>query len=163
MKNKIIKIKPDLSFSYSQFFIFDHEVTEPGLEWTDKHVRQGFARRPQVISIGTLLEYGVAKASLICGTFDVFSGYHRVLAIPLRIKSGAVSIAGPEESDLNRHYVVEPGNYRVTVAQSVLGDDLEKIVILLEKTKALHQTSEILVADGGLNPILPLLETAKKA
>jgi hypothetical protein len=154
------ELVPELVFSYSQFFVYDHAIDTPSCLWTEEHVRQGFARREGTISVGTVLEYGVAKVLVGINEHLEWINYERVIAIPLRITSGRVAIDGPEEYPINRTVAVPSGTYRVIIAQRVISADHEEVVINLETTSSSYTLSEILRADELLDPPAQLLETA---
>jgi hypothetical protein len=155
-----ISLSPDLEFSYSQFFVYDAGLTSPACEWTETHSKQGFARRECAVAIGTLLEFGTANVVVTFGTPSNLEPYERVLAVPLEVKTGAVSIDGPEESGGKRVVVAASGHYRATVAQRAVDDSREDINIWLEKVDVPIRHSELLVVDEALDPPAALLETA---
>jgi len=162
-------ISPDLYFSYSQFMVFDASVKLPGCDWTDAHISQGFARRHGVVAVSTLLEFGTARVAVTLAAPDPHSlqAYTRVIAVPLAVTSGTLSIQGPEEDAGTRQVRVAKGHYRATIAQVVRdaehGDDedeKEDIRIWFEKVDVPVMRSRLLVMDDGLDPPTPLVETA---
>jgi len=85
-----------LRFGYSQILVYDSVVSQPGCNWTDAHVAQGFVRREGVVCFGTLLGYGKAEVEAIHGDFAP-RDMPRVIRCPLGLESGSVWVVGPEE------------------------------------------------------------------
>jgi len=153
-----------LYFSYSQFMVFDRSVELPGCDWTESHVRQGFARREQNVSFSTLDEFGTADLVVHLGPYVSASRHQRVIEVPLQVSSGKVVVCGPEESGAEEHVVsVESGPYRLVAAQALVTEGLEAIDLYLEALTAPITRSRILVADRALQPPDPLLETVEVA
>jgi hypothetical protein len=151
-------------FSYSQFLVYDRSVELPGCAWTDDHTRQGFARREQNVSFGTLDEFGTADLIVNLGPYAPARAYQRVIEVPLHVPSGRVLICGPEDSDAEARAVdVEPGHYRLVAAQALVADERETIDLFFEKVTPPSARSRILRADEELHPPDPLLETVDVA
>ena len=94
-----------LYFSYNQFLVFDRSVaTRPGLDWTEVHSKQGFARREKTVSFGTLLEFGHAEVAVHLGPYKPTNNHERVIEVPLEVPSGEVVIGGPEEAPRTARY-----------------------------------------------------------
>jgi competence protein J (ComJ) len=153
---------PELQFSYSQFFVFDSAVPTVGCHWTERHFRQGFARRDGTVSVRTLLEFGVADVAVTVGAPSSVEAYGRVLAVPLLIRSASLSIRGPEEQRGMRDIAIPNGHYRVTIAQTAVGETREDVHIWVEKSDVPIARSQLLVVDEELDPVWPLLETANE-
>ena len=156
------RMLPPLQFAYSQFFVYDANVVSRGCEWTERHSKQGFARRDGVVAIGTLLEFGEADVGV---TFDIPANvgtYERAIAVPLRIRGAAIVVDGPEEVGRVRRIAVPNGHYRVTIAQKVMSETREQVGIWLQKVDLPVVRSELLVVDEELEPQEPLLETANR-
>jgi hypothetical protein len=151
---------PDLQFSYSQFFLYDAAIPSPACIWTERHSKQGFARRDGVVAVGTVLEFGSAAVALVVDRPSNVQQYQRALAVPLHIRSGSLAIDGPEESPGVRKVPMATGFYRVTIGQNVLDDLREEVTIWLERSDIPFARSELLVVDENLDPSEPLLETA---
>jgi hypothetical protein len=150
-------------FSYNQFMVFDKEVKSPGNDWTDDHVRQGFARRDSSVNFGTLLEFGDAKVQVFKAPYAPDENDERVIAVPFFCSSGEVLIEGPEE-DSRDPVRIEPGHFVLTVAQQVNQED-ERLFIRLYFSSVESQTvhSQIIVADEQLTLPHQLLETSEIA
>ena len=152
-------LSPRLYFSYSQFMVYDQSEQMPGCDWTEEHTAQGFARRESTVCFGTPLEFGHADVAVIFGPYQPQAEYERVIAVPFRSGSGKVTIEGPEEMDADRVFDVPSGDYRLTAAQTIIGDD-ERIDLFFEPVAAPLKQSSIIVADEMLNPPEPLIETS---
>jgi hypothetical protein len=165
MKTLPLTLSPDLYFSYSQFFVYDASVQMPACEWTKAHSDQGFARRNATVAFGTLLEYGTAKVDVAIRPYQPREDYERVIAVPFTVVSGKVIVDGPEESETGRerNFTLPSGNYRLVAVQRVTGDENEAIDLFFEPLGEALERSAVLVADDGLNPPTPLLETAAVA
>lgn len=153
---------PELFFSYRQFFIYDPAVGNPACAWTDRHIKQGYARRPNTIAVATILEFGTATVQFGLDEDCDWKRYERVLAIPLQIESGRISIDGPEEYPISRELELPSGVYRAIIGQLVASEITEEILVVLEQSQSGNFSSEILQADNQLSPIYPLLETADR-
>lgn len=165
MTKSSIFIRPDLYFSYSQFFVYDGSIHMPACDWTKAHSDQGFARREGTVAFGTLLEFGTAKIIVTTNPYQPSDEYERVIAVPFTVISGKVIVDGPDEAETGgeRNFEILPGNYRLTVAQRVIGDEKECIDIFFEALANPIERSAVLVVDKALNPQIPLIETAEIA
>ena len=162
MCNKI-SLEPPLYFSYSQFMVYDQAVQAPGCRWTERHTRQGFARRESAVCFSTLLEFGRADVTCSLCRFQSAEDYERVIAVPFLTTTGKVLVEGPEELNVTRVIELEKGNYRLVAAQRVTGDKTERLDLFFEKLEGPSRKSDILVADPELRPEVPLLDTADVA
>jgi len=153
-------LSPRLYFSYSQFMVYDQAEQLPGCDWTEEHTAQGFARRESTVCFGTPLEFGHADVSVMVGAYQPQSDYERVISVPFRSVSGKVTVEGPEELDVDRAFEMPCGDYKLTAAQAIVGEDEERIDLFFEPVSAPLNGSSILVADEMLNPPEPLIETA---
>lgn len=159
----MLLLESSMYVSYRQFMIWDASVPVPGLDWTQKHMEQGFARQDSVANVNVLLEFG--DVSLFVSKVEAFvnNGYKRVIAIPFRVVTGNVFVEGPEEWGTDRSFSIETGNYCLYVAQKVETDDSENPRLVIECVfcpPCPQDISQIVVADDELLPQYPLLETA---
>lgn len=160
MTNEPVIYAATVYFSYNQFHVFDASVKLPGCDWTDGHYKQGFARRDQTVNFGTLLEFGKGEVTVHLGPYREQAGHERVIEVPLEVSSGEVVIGGPEEYP-DKHVVKLPeGHYRLAAAQAVIGDDRETIDLYFERIGEPLQSSKVILADGELAELGPLLESA---
>lgn len=152
-------------FSYSQFLVSDETVELRGLAWTETHSRQGFARRPSTVSIGTILEFGTGFVSVYFGPYIGHELYERVISVPFFSPTSRVVVEGPEEYPVpvDRILTLQPGYYRLFAAQQVLDDDEELIDLYFQQLDKPANSSEILVAGDDLDPPESLLEEAEIA
>jgi hypothetical protein len=156
-------LEPTLNFSYGQFFVYDRFVRFPGCIWTERHYAQGFARRESSVCIGTLLEYGLGEIRFQLQEYSPDEAFERVIAVPFRVITGSIVVAGPEELRPQRSITVPIGNYRLVAAQRVVGDEEEALNLFFEELKVPSSISEILKSDVSLRISGELLETAETA
>ncbi|MBS1792803.1 MAG: hypothetical protein JSS81_03055 [Acidobacteria bacterium] len=149
----------ELYFAYNQFMIFDTSVKLPGNDWTDEHIRQGFARRPSSINFSTLIDFGTANVIVYKGSYILDNSDERVIAVPFLCVSGKVRIEGPEEIS-PRIVKIEQGNYKLTVAQTV-NRATEIIKVYFNKLDTPLERSEIIVSDEELSTVTQIVETAE--
>jgi hypothetical protein len=162
MTNKAL-LTPQLYFSYGQFMIYDLTTELPGCAWTAQHTAQGFARRETVACFNSILEYGHATVTVTRGEYVPHAKYMRVISVPFRVDSGKVLIEGPEEFGVGRAIDLNAGNYLLTAAQLIVGDDEELIDLFFASRAVTVDHSKIVVADDNLHPSSDLLETADAA
>ena len=143
--------------------VYDQTEQLPGCDWTEEHTAQGFARRESTVCFGTLLEFGHADVSVMVGSYQAQSDYERVISVPFRSVSGKVTVEGPEEFEVNRAFEMPCGDYKLTAAQAIVGEDEERIDLFFEPVFAPINGSAILVADEMLKPQEALIETAGRA
>jgi hypothetical protein len=53
--------------SHSQLLVFDRTVSEPGCEWEERHIKQGFARARATACFRTLIDRGEADITVNSG------------------------------------------------------------------------------------------------
>jgi hypothetical protein len=150
-------------FSYGQFQVFDSSVKLPGCAWTDGHYKQGFARREQNVSFGTLLEFGYGDVVVHLGAYRGRDVHKRAIEVPISVSSGEVVIGGPEEYPNKQVVKLPNGHYRLVAAQTVTSDDREGIDLYFEQLLEPLATSQIIIADDALHPPSPLLESVEVA
>jgi hypothetical protein len=152
-----ITLSHRLYFSYSQFMIYDQSVQLPGCDWTKKYTQKGFARRESTVCFGTPLEFGYADVTVMSGSYLPQVEYEQVISVPFRSDSGKLMVDGPEEMDADRVFAVPIGDYKLTAAQTIIGND-ERIDLFFESVVAPLKHSSVIVADEMLNPPEPLIE-----
>jgi len=153
----------EIYFSYGQFLVFDSSVELPGLDWTDAHSKQGFARRGRNVAFATILNHGTARVRLFFSSFEPSDSYERVIEVPIFLPSGDVVVGGTEEFDDINRVIVEAGHYRLTCAQSRDGEQGESIDLFFERTRDPITTSRIIHADSEIDVPSTLLEIAETA
>lgn len=153
-----------LFFSQGQFIVSDESYDVLSLRWSEVETRQGFARREQIASIGTIVDAGYAILSIYSGRYQVDERHTRVVEVPLRIDGDSIEIQGPEEPSRAHAMRIAPGHYRVTAAQFVTGEGTgvvgEVIDLFLEPVEERLQGSRVIVADDKLDPPEELSELA---
>jgi hypothetical protein len=140
--------------------VYDQTEQLPGCDWTEEHTAQGFARRESTVCFGTPLEFGHADVWVMVGAYQPQPDYERVISVPFRSVSGRLTVEGPEELDVDRAFEMPRGDYNLTAAQVIVGEDEERIDLFFEPVSAPINESSILVADEMLNPPEPLIESA---
>jgi hypothetical protein len=121
--------------------------------------------RPRLCTAGvdrklqTLLEFGEADV-VVDSAYQERDEYERVVAVPFLVTSGNVIVEGPEEIKSKRKLKLRPGNYRLTAAQRVTGEEEEAIGLFFESLSKPLERSSILVADKALRVLNSLSETA---
>ena len=143
--------------------VFDQSVRLPGCDWTDEHYAQGFARRESTVNFSTLFEFGEADVAVTCRAYKSGEQYERVIEVPFRVTSGKVIVGGPEDVEDKRITELLSGDYRLTAAQRVIGDEEEAIDLFFELLSKPLERSTILVADKSLTIADPLSESAGTA
>lgn len=143
--------------------VYDQSVQLPSCDWTDAHFDQGFARRESAASFRTLEDFGRADVRVMCGPYSPHASYRRVISTPFLIETGRVVIGGPEETLEERSLQLPAGSYRLTVCQSLVGEELQEIDLYFERLQRPLTRSEVLVQDEGLTPPATLVETARIA
>lgn len=153
-------------FSYQQIIVSD-AMERAGLDWTDAHTSQGFARRESNASFKTILESGLGEVQVFSARPECWDAYERVIGVPFRACSGRITVDGPDAPGDEVRLTVPVGDYRLYCAQRVtVDDDLhgeECIDLFLEQLERPAERSEILVRDAALVPPSVLLENAKVA
>ena len=80
----------ECNFSFSQIGVFDASLERPFNDWSDDHVRQGFAWRPGSVFFGTLVESGTAQVSvLFADEVPDLSWARRAIVVPFVSGVGA--------------------------------------------------------------------------
>lgn len=157
-----------LPFGYNQFIVRDRDADAAGLDWSDRHVAQGFARRDQIISFGTLVGWGRATVHVQLGGQVDSHQYERIVKVPFHCPSGLVELMTPDMAyGESSFFQVECGHYSVLAAQRLVSDPgrlsahpLIEVVLLLEPRDQSLDRSEVVKADADLSPQFPLLESA---
>lgn len=152
-----------IEFSHGQIIVADAAIKAPGNYWTERHSRQGFARRESSVGFATLCAFGHGRLIVDCGGLILYHRYERVIAVPFEVVSGRVEIAGPEEDYGIRVIALEKGNYRLVCGQRLRTDGALELGLTFEPVVSPLTRSEVLVQDAALSPVLPLIESAQIA
>ncbi len=154
----------DFEYSFGSLFITLPKATYSLGRWTEQHNSQGFSLAPGIIQISTLTQFGSANLTVYVQQYEKQERFERVIEMPFEVPTTQIEIGSIERVRDPVIVGVEPGHYRVVVAQSLLGEDeigagREEIEIFLEKVDVPLCKSRILVCDAALNPPEVLLET----
>jgi hypothetical protein len=152
----------EVQFSYNQLLIYDVSVAVPECEWTEDHVRQGFARRISNICLGTILQGGTARIRVYHGPYVQQDRYHRVIATPFYSPQGKVVVSGLLEIHIAHLVQLGPGHYRLVSAQTLVDEaqEREHIDLFFVPEDVPSSQSEILLGEPDSSPPTPLLEDA---
>jgi hypothetical protein len=84
-----------IGVSYSQVCVFEARLENPFNDWSDEHVRQGFAWRPGSVSFATLDEGGPLRVRISSGSFEPSSSpASRIVRVPFEVpEHGEVDVA----------------------------------------------------------------------
>ena len=146
------------SISYSQIAAFNADLDSPFNDWTDRHVAQGFAWRPQSVSFKTLVESGPAAVEVNVldeiPTFDAI----RVISVPFHCpEGGTIEIASIADSAVTN---VPPGDYQLVFQTGFQGEDCWCRLSFVSHSVT---NAEILIWDGTEQPEEPLWMEAEPA
>jgi hypothetical protein len=148
-------------YSYNQIIVYDSLEKAPGCLWTERHWRQGFARRETTICFSTLNQAGKARLSVVQDA-AVIAEVSRTIRASMQCLSGKACIEGPDEYPIERFVRLSPGNYSITLSQRM---DPEAGLLLYLSFNQIEQVipSQILKADALLQSSIEILETAEEA
>lgn len=100
-----------ISVSYSQIAVFNGGVDDPFSVWTDQHVAQGFAWRPESVSFKTLIDAGPTSVEVVVADHMPSPSGLRAIAVPFECsEEGEVEVASISDS---RIFVVPSGQYQL--------------------------------------------------
>lgn len=157
-------------FSHNQIIVHDLMSLPPESSWSQREFDQGFSKSRMWVSFGTLLAWGRAAVQLAASSDLAIAGAERAIAVPIASPTGRLVICGPEDSQVSEMCVVEPGEYRLVLAQRVLNPDVDDgtvpcidVRVFVEPCRKDDCRSEILVQDEDLTPQFPLLEDCENA
>jgi hypothetical protein len=153
---------PPLYFSYNQFTVFDRKMDEVLrkyiIELSGEHLKQGFGRTDSIVVFRSIIDHGWADVFVVDSLFVREARHLRAISVPFSAVSGVLTIDSPDDMRSKREWSIDPGNYYMTVAQSLI-EEKEIIELFFEKTENLPQRSQVIVCDGDLTPPARLLET----
>lgn len=155
-----IVLDSKLSISYSQIAIFDVDTVDPFNDWNRRHVQQGFAWRPGSVSFGTLFESGelLIRVYLGAGQTLAEAGSLRGWQVPFAVgSSGRVEFSSISASALCD---IGSGSYALSC---FMGGDEDSAWCSIHMTPEEDCDPRVLVHDGALCPVYPLLMEARPA
>jgi hypothetical protein len=98
-----------LSVSYCQIAVFESSLERPFNVWTDKHVKQGFAWRPESVSFRTVEEAGRHVIDIVIGDVGLSADAARIIQVPFEVPpSGSIEVASISDSVSQ---ILPPGRY----------------------------------------------------
>jgi hypothetical protein len=152
---------PVLEVSYAQVAVFQSPLQQPFNDWTDSHVRQGFAWRPGSVSFATLGEAGQMEVEVLRQAFGPeHSNADRIIVVPFEVDAaGDVEVASISDGKL---ISLPPGNYRLTFEHGLKADGMMWCRFWFEAT-SVAVVPEIVRADEALAPVGQLLMEARPA
>ena len=84
-----------LDVEYRQIAVFTAKLAKPFNDWTEEHVRQGFAWRSGSVSFQTL-DDGPIDVAVIVGAAAIATDASRAIRVPFRVdRPGKIEIATP--------------------------------------------------------------------
>ncbi|CAG9246492.1 competence protein ComJ [Burkholderia sp. AW33-5] len=98
--------------SYNQMCVFDGALDEPFNDWTDEHVRQGFAWRPGSVSFGMVENTETAVVIEATNTVEPDPAAFRVIAVPFTVPAHGSVVVGSIGDE--REIEIDAGIYRLT-------------------------------------------------
>ena len=141
-----------LDVSYGQVSVFWAILANPFNDWSEAHVRQGFAWRPGSVSFKTL-DDGPMDVSVTIGASAVSADASRVIRVPFTIeKPGDLEVATIGGTWPLK---IEPGEYALTFEHGLSSSNLWCHFIFHRVRHAI--AAAILVADAELAPPPALL------
>lgn len=152
-----------LYFSYGQLIAYDTTEQAPGSIWTDKHINQGFVRRPKCVGVCTLLKNGTARIAVFHGEPMPLEDYDRVLSVPINLPSGILHLEGPEEVTIHRSVSLSPGVFRIGFAQMLNSDANLRVDVFIKMIDEANPLSKLLKSDNALSESVVLCETGDAA
>lgn len=149
-----------LEVSYAQLAVFDARLERPFNDWSDAHVRQGFAWRPGSVSFATLETSGPIEATVARSTETSPSAEpERAIVVPFTVPAhGEIEIATISAS---MPLPLAPGEYALTFRHGHAADGTWAVLTFELVTVPVR--AEILVADAALRPGSELVMTATPA
>lgn len=115
-----MRLKP-IEVSFGQLAVFNSDLQDPFNDWTDAHVRQGFAWRPGSVSFAVLSSSGSIDIEVFVNSPDKFSDTaQRVIAVPLLVNEARlIEISGVSQGQVLE---IPAGPYRLTFEHGLTQD-----------------------------------------
>lgn len=142
----------DLYYSYSQISVFLPSLNQPFNDWSERHVKQGFAWRNHSVSFRMLQEEGLCKLSIIVDSeFKPNTSAIRAFAVPFEIDNNEVEIGSITDS---RCFDVPSGQYALYVEVGMTNEGQEWASVTFVSQARIEP--QILIVDSDLSPEYPL-------
>ena len=136
----------------STFFVVDDSIEPPEpFDWKNHDWLRGGIYTDSYIHLSAMTSYADAQVQIFLEEYESKPEYQWVVQLPLVLSQGKLAVRAVNCFDLTAQ--LEPGNYKVVVAQTVLFDDdetegtVELIDIYLQPTTTLLQESSTLYID----------------
>lgn len=154
----------NLFVSYAQIAVFSVELDSPFNDWSDRHVAQGFAWRPESVAFAVPFG-GDALVEILAGDSpSALAGEAaRIIMTPYAATGGVTAVAsiGDEKT-----IALQAGDYQLVfeLVRELVHDDLRyDYGIRLRFTPTENPTFRIVKADAEMAPGEDLLLTAEPA
>ena len=150
-----------LTVLYSQIAVLDTAITNLFNDWTDRHVKQGFAWREGSVSFATLEGGGKHQVEVVVTSEDVELSPEaaRIIQVPFKSTSGTIEIASiSDEASVDLPAGMYSLRFECFPAQN--GQE-PKVRLVFRRTES--PTFEVLRADPELSLDGELLLTASPA
>lgn len=145
--------------SYAQIAFFDGTLPKPFNNWTEQHVKQGFAWRQGSVSFKTLIASGEMNVEFVCVThFSPAINSMRTISVPFSCRHEAkIEIATITDS---KSVKLDFGHYQLVFETGQLDNKY-----WCRFTAVRHGTLDpmILVRDSEIDPVFPLIMEAVPA
>ncbi|AFC33246.1 competence protein J [Paenibacillus mucilaginosus 3016] len=157
--------KQELLISYAQLAVYASGLSNPFPEWTDRHLRQGFAWRPGSVSFAALEDVHSEIMVSLGGKPAPDRDAVRAISVPFTVTGGGgITVS----SILSRSYSYDlpHGSYELlfqAVPLPAPEPKAPKVRYLLHFTPNAQAEAQILKRDQTLAPTLPLLMEAEPA
>ncbi len=92
-----------IEVSYCQFSVFPRSLAQPFNAWTDRHVDQGFAWRPESVSFRTLIESGahLVEIDVVDYVNQTATDAVRIIEVPFEVPhDGTIEVGSISDSAL---------------------------------------------------------------
>lgn len=149
-----------VGIDYHQIAVFNPTLKAPFNDWTEVHIRQGFAWRPGSASFGTLSQAGQFKVRVsIPKSVLLPEGSVRAISVPFAVDPNGVEVGGVFDTV---RLGIPAGQYQLVFVIQKLADQ-ESEVYHFQFVAADQPDPCILLADAELEPPDELCMTAEPA
>lgn len=150
-----------LEISYSQIAIFIKGTKFPFNDWTDIHVKQGFAWRSESVCFGSLLNDGKCMVNVsIQKSVKVLEGSIRTIVVPFHISEHKIEVASITQGECIQ---MPKGLYELVFNVIPKSNENDYDIYDIAFVETSTPIERILLADDMLNPPDKLLMEANPA
>lgn len=153
-----------LLISYSQIAVYRKNLDNPFPDWTDGHIRQGFAWRPGSVAFGTLGDVNSEIEVSIENRVSSGEDSLRAIAVPFEVGREGITIGSILSKTFD--YEIPAGLYTLlfeAIPLKVEEKGKPKIRYAFRFIPSADTQAIILKHDGQLSTQLPLIMDAKAA